>query len=123
MPEALVVVDVQRDFCPGGALAVPDGDAIVPVVNRLLATADLAVLTQDWHPADHVSFHTEHRGAAPFDSVATVHGEQTLWPVHCVGGTPGAEFHPLLASHRAALVLRKGLRRDVDSYSAFVEND
>jgi len=123
MPEALVVVDLQRDFCPGGTLAVPGGDAIVPVVNRLLATADLAVLTQDWHPADHVSFHTEHRGAAPFDSVATVHGEQTLWPVHCVGGTPGADFHPLLATHHAALVLRKGLRRDVDSYSAFLEND
>ncbi|MBM3955668.1 MAG: bifunctional nicotinamidase/pyrazinamidase [Planctomycetes bacterium] len=123
MPEALVVVDVQRDFCPGGALAVPDGDAVVPAVNRLLEAASLAVLTQDWHPADHVSFHVSHRGTAPYETISTGHGEQVLWPVHCVGGTPGADFHPLLASHRAALVLRKGLRRDVDSYSAFVEND
>lgn len=123
MAEALVVVDVQRDFCPGGTLAVPGGDVIVPAVNRLLASAHLAVLTQDWHPADHVSFHTAHSGAVPFETIATDHGVQTLWPVHCVGGTPGADFHPLLATHHAALVLRKGLRRDVDSYSAFLEND
>lgn len=123
MPEALIVVDVQRDFCPGGALAVADGDAVVPMVNRLLATAGLAVLTQDWHPPDHWSFHTNHPGREPFERVVAPHGEQVLWPVHCVAGTAGADFHPALDGARASLVLRKGCRRGVDSYSAFFEND
>lgn len=123
MPEALIVVDVQRDFCPGGALAVADGDTIVPAVNRLLATAGRAVLTQDWHPPDHCSFHTSHPGRVPFERIVVPHGEQVLWPVHCVAGTDGAAFHPALDTDRAALVLRKGCRRGIDSYSAFFEND
>jgi len=123
VPEALIVVDVQRDFCPGGPLAVPDGDAIVPAVNRLLAAARLAVLTQDWHPADHVSFHASHPGRRPFERIATASGPQVLWPVHCVRGTDGARFHRDLDAAAADLVIRKGTRRDLDSYSAFFEND
>jgi len=121
--EALIVVDLQNDFCPGGALPVADGDAIVPLVNRLLERATIRILTQDWHPADHQSFAVSHTGAAPGDRAVVGGVEQTLWPVHCVQGTRGAMFHPALQADRADLVLRKGFRREIDSYSAFFEND
>jgi nicotinamidase/pyrazinamidase len=120
---ALIVIDVQNDFCPGGALAVPDGDAIVPLVNRLIARFDHVILTQDWDPAGHSSFASSHPGKQPFGSVAMPYGEQTLWPDHCVQGTPGAAFHRDLAWTKAELVIRKGFRRAIDSYSAFFEND
>lgn len=121
--EALVVIDVQNDFCPGGALAVADGDAILPAVNALIARFDHVALTQDWHPAGHSSFASSHSGKAPFDSVTMPYGEQTLWPDHCIQGTPGAEFHPGLVWTKAELVIRKGYRTAIDSYSAFFEND
>jgi nicotinamidase/pyrazinamidase len=120
--EALIVVDVQNDFCPGGALAVPDGDAVVPVINRLQERFETVVLTQDWHPADHRSFASMH-GARPFGTAEMLYGPQVLWPDHCVQGTEGAALHPGLATHRATLVLRKGFRAEIDSYSAFFEND
>ena len=120
---ALIVIDVQNDFCPGGALAVPDGDAILPAINRLIAAADLVVLTQDWHPAGHSSFASSHPGRQPFESIEVSYGAQTLWPDHCVQGTAGAAFHPALDATPAALVVRKGMRAAVDSYSAFFEND
>ena len=121
--EALVVIDVQNDFCPGGALAVADGDAVVPVINRLLAGFDHVVLTQDWHPAGHSSFASQHPGMAAFSTTAMSYGEQTLWPDHCIQGTQGAAFHPDLVWTSAELVLRKGYRAAIDSYSAFFEND
>lgn len=120
---ALVVIDVQNDFCPGGALAVAGGDEILPVVNRLIATHEHVVLTQDWHPAGHSSFASQHDGKSPFDTVAMPYGEQTLWPDHCVQGTTGAEFHRDLEWTKAELVIRKGFRSGIDSYSAFFEND
>ncbi|MTV14629.1 MULTISPECIES: bifunctional nicotinamidase/pyrazinamidase [Bradyrhizobium] len=121
--DLLLVIDVQNDFCPGGALAVADGDAVVPVVNRLAARFDHVVLTQDWHPAGHSSFATSHPGAAPFSEIAMPYGPQTLWPDHCIQGSAGAAFHPNLAIDRAELVIRKGFRVAIDSYSAFFEND
>ncbi len=121
--EALIVIDVQRDFCPGGALAVADGDAVVPGINALMAEFGAVVLTQDWHPAGHSSFASAHPGRAPFETVTMPYGPQTLWPDHCVQGTDGAAFHPALATDRADLVVRKGFRPQVDSYSAFFEND
>ena len=121
--DVLLIIDVQNDFCPGGALAVADGDAVVPVVNRLAARFDHVLLTQDWHPAGHSSFATSHPGAAPFSSVTMPYGLQTLWPDHCIRGTAGAAFHPDLATDRAELVIRKGFRGAIDSYSAFFEND
>ena len=121
--EALIVIDVQNDFCPGGALAVPDGDAVVPLINRLMADFPTVVLTQDWHPADHTSFAANHPGTAPFSVIEMPYGQQVLWPVHCVQDSPGAAFHPDLAADRAALVVRKGFRPAIDSYSAFFEND
>ncbi len=121
--DALLVIDVQRDFCPGGALAVTDGDAVVAPINRLLATVPHAVATQDWHPADHASFAASHPGSAPFDRITMPYGAQTLWPVHCVQGSAGAAFHPALELDRCELILRKGFRRAIDSYSAFFEND
>lgn len=121
--KALIVVDVQNDFCPGGALAVTDGDAIVPGVNALMAEFAAVILTQDWHPADHASFAANHDGAAPFSLIQMPYGPQVLWPSHCVQGTPGAAFHPALDTSRADLILRKGFRADIDSYSAFFEND
>ena len=121
--EALIVIDVQNDFCPGGALAVAGGDEVVPVVNRLMADFAHVILTQDWHPADHSSFASQHEGAEPFTSVVADYGPQTLWPDHCVIGTPGADFHPDLDTTRAELIVRKGFRRAIDSYSAFFEND
>ena len=121
--DVLLVVDVQRDFCAGGALAVPDGDAVVPLVNRLARSFANVVLTQDWHPADHQSFASQHRGKNPFDIIEVSYGKQTLWPDHCRQGTPGAEFHADLDIPGAQLILRKGTRREIDSYSAFYEND
>jgi len=121
--EALIVVDLQNDFCPGGALAVPDGDGIVPLVNRLLVQASVRILTQDWHPPQHRSFAANHPFAKPFDRGLVGGVEQVLWPVHCVQGTSGAGFHPGLETDRADVILRKGGNRALDSYSAFFEND
>ena len=121
--EALLVIDIQNDFCEGGALAVPGGDEIVPGVNALLTRFAARVLTQDWHPVDHFSFAAQHPGKAPFETVAAPYGEQTLWPAHCVQGGAGAAFHPDLDTTRADLIVRKGFRREIDSYSAFFEND
>ena len=120
---ALIVIDVQNDFCPGGALAVPKGDEVVRPINRLVEAFEHVVLTQDWHPKGHSSFASSHTGAAPFTNVAMPYGEQTLWPDHCVQGTRGAEFHRDLAWTKAELIVRKGFRRAIDSYSAFFEND
>lgn len=120
---ALVVIDVQNDFCPGGALAVADGDAVIPVVNRMMDDFAHVVLTQDWHPEGHSSFASRHAGRAPFETVPMSYGEQTLWPDHCVIGTEGAAFHRDLAVDRAELIVRKGFREAIDSYSAFFEND
>jgi nicotinamidase/pyrazinamidase len=119
----LIVVDVQNDFCPGGALAVPDGDAVVPVVNRLSERFAHRILTQDWHPAGHSSFASSHPGKAPFETVEMPYGTQVLWPDHCVQGTGGAAFHRDLALDGAELIVRKGFRAAIDSYSAFFEND
>jgi len=121
--DGLIVVDVQNDFCPGGALAVAEGDRVVPLVNRIAPLFAVRVFTQDWHPADHMSFAASHPGAAPFTTVAMPYGPQVLWPVHCVQGTPGAEFHPDLETVTADIVVRKGFRPEIDSYSAFYEND
>lgn len=123
MTHALIVIDMQRDFCPGGALAVPEGDRIVAPINAMMPDYDAVILTQDWHPADHSSFAVNHPGARPYDQVQMDYGPQVLWPAHCVIGRPGADFHPDLAVDRAELILRKGFRRGIDSYSAFREND
>ena len=120
---ALVIIDVQNDFCPGGALEVPDGDAVVPVINRIAPRFSARILAQDWHPPGHLSFASSHEGKAPFETAALPYGEQVLWPDHCVQGTHGAAFHQDLATRGADLVLRKGFRRAIDSYSAFYEND
>jgi nicotinamidase-related amidase len=119
----LLIVDVQRDFCPGGALAVPAGDAIVPIINALSPRFPHVGLTQDWHPRGHVSFASSHPGKGPYDVVTLDYGEQILWPDHCVPGTPGAAFHDALDSTRAELIIRKGYHLSVDSYSTFFEND
>ena len=121
--EALIVIDVQNDFCPGGALAVAGGDEIVPRINALMQEIPITVLTQDWHPADHSSFAANHPGAAPFSVIEMPYGLQTLWPTHCVQGSPGAAFHPGLNTDAADMVIRKGFRAAIDSYSAFFEND
>jgi nicotinamidase/pyrazinamidase len=121
--DVLIIVDVQNDFCPGGALSVPRGDEIIPVVNSLAARFRNVVLTQDWHPAGHWSFASSHPGRRPFDTIEASYGPQVLWPDHCVQGTLGARFHPALSAPHAALVLRKGFNREIDSYSAFYEND
>lgn len=124
MPDnALIVIDVQNDFCPGGALAVPGGDEIVPEINSLISQFDHVVLTQDWHPAGHSSFASSHEGKNPFETVKMPYGEQTLWPDHCIQGSGGAEFHAGLEWTKAELVIRKGFRPEIDSYSAFFEND
>ncbi|CUH45095.1 bifunctional nicotinamidase/pyrazinamidase [Ruegeria atlantica] len=122
MAHALIVIDVQNDFCPGGALAVPGGHEIVDPINTMMAEFDAVILTQDWHPAGHSSFASEHDGKAPLDMTEMHYGPQVLWPDHCVQGTDGAEFHPDLNTH-ADLVIRKGFRSSIDSYSAFFEND
>ena len=120
---ALLVIDIQNDFCPGGALAVAGGDEIVTRVNALMTEFEAVVLTQDWHPSDHSSFASSHPGKGPFESVEMPYGEQTLWPDHCVQGSEGANFHPALNTDRADLIVRKGFRAAIDSYSAFFEND
>jgi hypothetical protein len=120
---ALLVIDVQNDFCPGGALAVPGGDEIVPGINALMAEFSAVILTQDWHPADHLSFASQHPGKAPMEMTEMPYGPQVLWPDHCVQGSEGAAFHPDLDTTRADLIIRKGFRRGIDSYSAFFEND
>ena len=121
--DVLIVVDMQNDFCPGGALAVPRGDDIVPTINRLAARFRNVVLTQDWHPRGHFSFASSHPGKQPFETIVAPYGPQTLWPDHCVQGTHGAAFHAALGIPHAALVLRKGMARSIDSYSALYEND
>jgi nicotinamidase/pyrazinamidase len=121
--EALIVVDLQNDFCPGGALAVDGGHEIVGRVNELMADYSVKVLTQDWHPVDHTSFAGNHPGAQPFSVTEMPYGPQVLWPTHCVQGTAGAAFHPGLMTDPADLILRKGFRSAIDSYSAFFEND
>lgn len=120
---ALIVIDVQNDFCPGGALAVGDGHEVVPAINELVRKYEHVILTQDWHPEGHSSFATSHDDRQPFGSVDMHYGPQTLWPDHCVQGTPGADFHPELAWDKAQLIIRKGFRPGIDSYSAFFEND
>jgi len=121
--DVLLVVDVQNDFCPGGALAVTDGDAVVPLANRLGRTFSHVLLTQDWHPPGHQSFASAHPGRRPFETIQAAYGAQTLWPDHCVQGTEGAAFHPELDLTQAELIIRKGFRPEIDSYSAFFEND
>lgn len=121
--QALIVIDVQNDFCPEGSLAVPDGDAVVDGINRLLNEFRVRVFTQDWHPADHSSFAGNHPGRKPFETVELPYGTQVLWPDHCVQGSRGAEFHPRLKTDPADMVIRKGFRAEIDSYSAFFEND
>lgn len=120
---ALIVIDVQNDFCPGGALAVAEGDVIIPRINALMDDFAVKVLTQDWHPADHASFAANHQGAAPFSLTEMPYGPQVLWPTHCVQGTEGAAFHKDLRTGPADLIIRKGFRAAIDSYSAFFEND
>jgi nicotinamidase/pyrazinamidase len=121
--DALLVIDVQNDFCPGGALAVAGGDAVVPGIHALAARFDHVVLTQDWHPAGHVSFASAHQGRRPYESIEVAYGRQSLWPEHCLQHTAGAALHPALDVPHAELILRKGFRREIDSYSAFLEND
>jgi nicotinamidase/pyrazinamidase len=121
--DVLIIVDVQNDFCSGGALAVPGGEEVVSIANRLAARFSHVLLTQDWHPASHLSFASSHPGKQPFDATWMPYGPQILWPDHCVQGTKGAELHPDLDMPHAELVLRKGFRREIDSYSAFFEND
>jgi nicotinamidase/pyrazinamidase len=121
--EALIVIDVQNDFCPGGSLAVAEGDKIVPLINEMIGSFEHVIMTQDWHPADHSSFASNHTGKQPNETVEMPYGPQTLWPDHCVQGSGGAEFHPGLKWSKAELVIRKGFRKGIDSYSAFFEND
>jgi nicotinamidase-related amidase len=121
--DLLVVIDVQNDFCPEGALAVPHGDDVVPVINRLTRVFPHVCLTQDWHPQGHVSFASSHEGRRPFESIALSYGDQVLWPDHCRQGTKGADFHPDLDTSAAEAIVRKGFHKEIDSYSALWEND
>jgi len=121
--KALIVIDVQNDFCPGGALAVAEGDLIVPEINAMMDEFPTVVLTQDWHPAGHSSFATSHDGKNPLEMIDMPYGPQVLWPDHCVQGSPGAEFHKDLRQEPANLIIRKGMNPAIDSYSAFFEND
>ena len=121
--DVLIVVDVQNDFCTGGALAVPGGEKVVPAINHIAEKFENVVLTQDWHPEHHVSFASNHPHKRPYDTIELSYGPQVLWPDHCVRGSTGADFHRALQTARASLVLRKGIHRDIDSYSAFYEND
>lgn len=121
--DVLIVVDLQNDFCPGGNLAVPHGDEIIPLINTLGSQFSNVVLTQDWHPSDHQSFASQHSGRQPYEIITLYYGRQVLWPDHCVQNTPGAAFHRSLDIPHASLVLRKGMNRNIDSYSAFFEND
>jgi len=120
---ALVVIDVQNDFCPGGQLAVTDGDQVVSPINQMINKAHTVIATQDWHPAGHTSFASRHDGRTPFETIEVSYGPQTLWPDHCIQGTQGAAFHPDLHIDAAQMIIRKGFRAAVDSYSAFFEND
>jgi len=119
---ALILTDLQNDFCPGGALAVPDGDAVIPLANRLQQRFDLVVASQDWHPADHGSFAANHPGREPGETIDLDGLEQILWPVHCVQGTPGAAFHPEFDTSKVARVFQKGTDPNIDSYSCFFDN-
>jgi len=121
--DCLLIIDVQNDFCTGGSLAVPDAEAILPTINALSSQFSTVVLTQDWHPAGHSSFATSHSTRQAFESITLPYGEQTLWPDHCIQGSSGAQFHPQLNTHPAQLIIRKGFRSAIDSYSAFFEND
>ena len=121
--DVLLVIDVQNDFCDGGALAVPGGQEVAPVIHHLAAAFRHVILTQDWHPRDHQSFASNHSGRSPYESIETAYGSQVLWPDHCVQGSVGAAFHPHLQPDNAELILRKGFRSEIDSYSAFREND
>jgi len=123
MPNALIVIDVQNDFCPGGALEVAEGDQIIPQINAMMGDFDAAILTQDWHPQGHSSFASSHAGKAPFDMIDMPYGAQVLWPDHCAQGTGGAGFHADLNTDAADMIIRKGYNPDIDSYSAFFEND
>ncbi len=121
--DVLVVVDPQNDFCTGGALAVPGGETVIPKINRIAENFGNVVLTQDWHPRDHVSFASQHTAKKPYDTITLPYGEQVLWPSHCVQGTAGAAFHDALSIAHAGLIIRKGMHREIDSYSALYEND
>ena len=123
MKNALIIIDVQNDFCPGGALAVDSGDEIIPLINSMWQHHDIRCLTQDWHPKGHSSFASSHEGKAPFEETEMFYGAQTLWPDHCVIGSDGAAFHPDLETGHANMIVRKGINPAVDSYSAFFEND
>jgi len=123
MARALIVIDVQNDFCPGGALAVPEGDQIVPGINALMDDFDIVVLTQDWHPVGHSSFASSHDGKAPYELIEMPYGPQVLWPDHCVQGSTGSDLHTDLNVDRANVIIRKGTNPAIDSYSAFFEND
>lgn len=121
--KALLIVDLQNDFCEGGALEVPGGSEIVPAVNNLLEAFDAVIQTQDWHPEGHSSFASSHHGKEPYDTVEMDYGTQVLWPDHCVQGSAGAEFHPDLVTQKSQVIIRKGFRTSIDSYSTFYEND
>ena len=121
--KALIIVDVQNDFCEGGALEVPNGSSVVPVINKLIDRFDAIIQTQDWHPAGHHSFASSHDGKTPYETVELDYGTQVLWPDHCVQGTKGAEFHKDLQTDKSQVIIRKGFRAPIDSYSTFYEND
>lgn len=121
--KALLIVDVQNDFCPGGALEVPNGDEIIPTINKLSREFDVVIQTQDWHPEGHSSFASSHADKEPFETIEMPYGKQVLWPDHCIQGSKGADFHADLETDRSQLIIRKGFRREIDSYSAFFEND
>ncbi|MFP4018353.1 MAG: bifunctional nicotinamidase/pyrazinamidase [Bacteroidales bacterium] len=121
--KALLIIDVQNDFCPGGALEVPEGDKVIPVLNKLADNFDIVIQTQDWHPTGHYSFASSYSNKEPFQTTKLEYGEQVLWPDHCVQNTPGAEFHKELKTIKTQAVIRKGFRKHIDSYSAFYEND
>ena len=121
--DCLIIIDIQNDFCPGGALEVPMGDKIVPLVNRLMGHFANRILTQDWHPCDHISFASNHPDSEPFSTITVSYGDQILWPDHCMQKTHGAAFHPDLDTNKCELILRKGFHRAIDSYAAFFEND
>lgn len=120
---ALLIIDVQNDFCEGGALAVPDGASIIPLINSLIPKFDAVIQSQDWHPDGHHSFASTHNGKTPYDTVKMDYGTQVLWPEHCVQGTSGAEFHKNLNTTKTEVCIRKGFRKKIDSYSTFYEND
>ncbi|MCC5906393.1 MAG: bifunctional nicotinamidase/pyrazinamidase [Balneolaceae bacterium] len=121
--KALLIVDIQNDFCPGGALAVPNGDAVVSIVNKLIDRFDVVIQTQDWHPAGHSSFASSHEKKNPYETIEVYYGTQILWPDHCVQGSEGADFHPDLNTKKTQVIIRKGFRKAIDSYSTFFEND